>query len=123
VLTIQQELIKKEAQVSEVKRQLAELEGRYQEILNQLESLNALALKTGQNIGRLQSEIKQSNGLERIMNLINHPESASYEEYGPLVLADAVSLRKFVLVHEQRFKYPGVIKSGLDSLIRDLGGK
>jgi chromosome segregation ATPase len=123
VLTMQQQLEELEARVTELRRLVAELEARYQEMLDQLESLNARALNIGQDIGRLQSEIKQSKGLERILNLINDPESANYEEYGPLVLATAVSLRKFVLVHEQRFKFPSSIRSGLDGLIKDLGGK
>jgi chromosome segregation ATPase len=123
LLSIQQEEIKLQARVPDLRKLIAELEARYQEMLDQLESLNARALNIGQDIGRLQSEIKQSKGLERILNLINDPESASYEEYGPLVLATVVSLRKFVLVHEQRFKFPGSIRSGLDGLIKDLGGK
>jgi predicted nucleic acid-binding Zn-ribbon protein len=120
---LQQEIVTLEARIAEKNKSLHEANGRYQQELSDLDSLSAQALKTGQDVGRLQSEIKQSKGLERIFNLINDPESASYEVYGPLVLAMAVSLRKFVLVHEQRFKFPGSIKSGFDSLIKDLGGK
>ena len=122
LLSIQQEQIKLEAMVADLRKLIAELEARYQEMLNLLESLNGRALRVGQDIGRLGRELSDSRTFETILSLINNPTSASYEEHGQLVLAIAASLRKWTLANEQKFKSIGSIKLGLDSLIKDLGG-
>ena len=122
LLSIQQEQIKSEAIVADLRKLITELEARYQDTLNLLESLNGRALRVGQDIGRLGRELSDSRTLETILSLINHPTSASYEEHGQLVLAIAASLRKWALAYEQKLKSIGSIKLGLDSLIKDLGG-
>ena len=122
LLSIQQEQIKSEAIVADLRKLITELEARYQDTLNLLESLNGRALRVGQDIGRLGRELSDSKALETILRLINNPTSASYEEHGQLVLAIAASLRKWALAYEQKFKSIGNIKLGLDSLIKDLGG-
>ncbi len=118
----QQELSKLEGKVAERKELANQLEGQFEEVLSQLESLNAMALKVGAEVAKVESKLQESKGLHKVMNLINDPSSVGYTEYGPLVTAMAASIRKWVVVHEQRFKYSHNIKSGLDDLIAGLGG-
>lgn len=119
---IKQELTKLEAKVLQCRERLAELEGRYDQQMGQLEELNAMSLKVGEGVGRIQADLARSKGVEKILSLINDPASAGYSEYGPLVLAVAASIRKWVITNEDKLKSTYNMKSGLDSLIKELGG-
>lgn len=120
--TVQQALTKLEGKVAERKELLVQLEGRYHEALSQMESLNAMALKLGAEVSKVENRLADSKGLEKIINLINNPASAGYNEYGPLVLAITVALNKWVVSNDDRFKFPYSIKKGLEELIAELAG-
>jgi chromosome segregation ATPase len=119
---LQQELNKLRGNVAERKELLAQLEGKHKEALEQLESLNAAALKVGATVSKVENQLENSKDLQNLMNLINNPASADYEEYGPLVLVLATSLRKWAISYEHKFKLTYSIKNGLESLISELGG-
>ena len=120
--TVQQELGKLEGEVDERKQLLTQLEGKVKEAMSQMESLNATALKVGTEIGKVTGEMAACKELEKTMNLINNPGSADYNEHGPVALVVAVALRKWVSMNEGKFKSTYSIKSGLEDLIRELGG-
>jgi prefoldin subunit 5 len=116
------ELEKLKGEVQQKKGLLNKVEGQYEATLEQLESLNAMALKVGAEVAKVESRLQESVGLHKVMNLIHEPGSVSYSEYGPLVVAIAASLQKWVAINEQKFKFPQSIKSGLETLIKELGG-
>jgi hypothetical protein len=118
---MEQELGKLDGKIAERQRLLQQLEGKYQEALGQVESLNAMVLRVGTEIGKLQSEISHGKGLEKMLTLINDPASADFNENGPLVVSIAASLRKWVMVNEKRFRSAYSIKSGLEALLKELG--
>jgi len=119
---LQEELGKMEGKIAERKAHIAKLQGEYSEALSQLESLTARALKIGAEVGKVEAQLAGRKNIERLMNLINEPALVSYSEYGPLVVAVSASIRKFVIAHEQKFKFPSIIKTGFDALLKELGG-
>lgn len=122
LLAIRHEQAKAEAKSREQKDLLAQLEAKHAAMLSELDSLTALCLKVGKDIGMLQSQIQSYKGLEKILNLINEPASCGYNEYGQQVAAMLSSIRKWLITHEQKFKYPLGAKSSLDGLLKELGG-
>lgn len=120
---LQQELARLKGRVTERKALLAQIEGKYQEMLEELESLNAVALKVGAAVGSVENQLENSKDLQKLVNLIKNPTSVDYDGYGPLVLVVATSLRKWVFNYEHKFKLSYSIKNGLENLISELGGK
>ncbi|MFC1972014.1 hypothetical protein ACFLVE_01225 [Chloroflexota bacterium] len=120
---IQQKLVTLEGKIAERQELLAQLEGKHKEALEQVESLNAAALKVGAMVSKVEYQLENSKDLQKLINLINNPASVDYDGYGPLVLVVAASLRKWVVNYEHKFKLTYSIKSGLESLISELGGK
>lgn len=119
---LQLALAKLEGEVAERKELLAQVEGKCEGALDQLESLNATALKVGAAVAEVEAQLSNSKDVQKLLNLVNKPASVEYKEYGPLVLTIATSLRKWVASNEHRFKLTYSIKNGLDSLITELGG-
>ena len=120
--TLQAEVATLEARAAEQKRLLLEAQGKYQQALSDLDSLYAQVLKTGQDVGRVQKAFEHGKDTERILNILHQPSSASYEEHGQMALVITVALKSWVIAHQHRFKSAGSIKSGLDLLIKELGG-
>ena len=118
---MQQELGKLEGNFAERRELLAQLEGKYQEALSQLESLNAMAMKAGAEVSKVESRLGESRHLQKVVNLMNNPASAGYNEYGPLVVAMAKAILKWISTHEKHFLYPHSMKSALESLLKELG--
>lgn len=121
--SVQQELEKLEARVGERNKLFRQLESRHNEMLDKLESLNATTLQVGVEVGSLEDRLANSKYLEKVMNLINRPQSAEYEEHAPVVYLIASGLYKWVDVNSKRFSYSYSIKSGLQYLINELEGK
>jgi len=119
---IYQKLNELEGGIVERKRSLAQLEGKEKEMLNELESLNVMALRVGTEINKVQSEVARSKELDKVINLIEEPASASYHEYIPLVATITASLRKWVINNESKFRSTYSIKDGLNSLLSQIGG-
>ena len=119
---LQQELDNLKGEVTERKKLLAELEGKYHEGLEGMESLHATALKVGAEVGRIESWMERNQELDKIFNLVTNPTSADYNEHRRLACTTAVSLYKWVLANEQKFTSSYSIKDGLMGLVRELGG-
>jgi hypothetical protein len=111
-----------EGAVAEREKLLASLEAQYKEVQDKLDGLYALTLHMGTKIGQLEGEFKASENLQKIIDVIKCPETAAYAKHGQIVLLLATNLRKWVIVNESKFKWPGDIKTGLKYLIEDLGG-
>jgi len=121
--SVQQELEKLEARVSERNKLIIQLESRHEETLDKLESLNATTLQVGVEVGSLENRLASSKYLEKVMNLINRPQSAEYDEYAPVVYLIASGLNKWVDVNSKRSSYSYSIKSALQYLTNELEGK
>lgn len=119
---LHQENTKLEGAISELKREIARLQGQYKEATDKLESLNTMALKVGQEVGKIQGQVAASDGVKKLLELVDNPKSADYAGQIPNALLVAVSLRKWVSTHEDKFKSAYNIKSGLESLVKELGG-
>lgn len=119
---LKQELSHLEGSISERKELLAQLEGKSEVVLEHFESLNAKAMKVGADVTEVENRLQESKALHKIVSLINHPESASFEEYGTLLAAVVNSILKWVNANEKRLAYSYSIKSGLQSLLKELGG-
>jgi len=119
---LQQELGNLEGGVAGRRKLLAELEGKYHEELEGMEALHATVLKVGAEVGKVERELVRSKELDKVINLIREPISAGYHEYGPLVTAIAVSLFKWVINNEHKFRSSYSIKDGLKRLVSELGG-
>jgi len=119
---LQQELGNLEGGVAGRKKLLAELEGKYHEELEGMESLHATALKVGAEVSEVQRELVRSKELDNVVSLITNPTSAGYNEYGRLVCVIAASLYKWVISNEHKFRSTYSIKDGLGRLVSELRG-
>jgi len=119
---LQKEMGKLEGVVAELQALLAQLEGKNNEALNQFEALSAIAMKSGSEVTKVENRLQESKALHKIVNFINDPTSASYQEYGQLAVAILKSIFKWVTNNEKHFLYPNRMKSALQDLITELGG-
>ena len=119
---IQHLLATLEGKITERQEVLAQLEGKHKEAMEHLKSLNEIALKVGAAVAEVEAQLSNSKDVQKLLNLVNNPASASYKEYGPLVLTIATSLRKWVVNNEHKFKSVYNIKNAFDILIAELGG-
>ena len=90
--------------------------------MEQLESLNAIAMKTGAEVAKVENKLQDSKALHKIVSFITDPASAGYQEYGQLAVAILKSILKWVTNNEKHFLYPNRMKSALKDLITELGG-
>jgi hypothetical protein len=81
-----------------------------------------LALKVGNEIGKVQGEMSASDHLKKLLMLINEPYSAEYSDHINTAILVSLSLRHWVIKNETKFKNCNHIKSGLEYLIREMGG-
>jgi predicted nucleic acid-binding Zn-ribbon protein len=119
---LQEEADKLEGAVAELQSLLAQLEGKNNKTLEQFESLNAIAMKTGAEVAKVENRLQESKALHKIVSFINDPASANYQEYGQLAVAILKSILKWVTSNEKHFLYPNRMKSALQDLITELGG-
>lgn len=113
---------KQQGRASEIERRIAELDGSHKEALQKLELLNDLALKAGNEVGKVQGEMAASDHFNKLLVLINKPLVAEYADHIRVAMLMALSLRHWVTRNETQFKNCNHIKSGLEYLIRELGG-
>ena len=119
---ILQEIDKQQGIISANKKEIAQLDGIHEDSLKKLASLNDLALKVGSEVGKVQAEMSASDYLKKLLMLINEPYSAEYSDHINTAVLVALSLRHWVIKNGTKFKNCDYIKSGLEFLVRELGG-
>lgn len=119
---ILREIDKQQGVISANKKEIAQLDGRHEDTLKKLKSLNDLALKIGSEVGRVKGEMLANDTLKKLLMLINEPYAAEYSSHINTVIFLALSLRHWVIKNETKFKNCNHIKSGLEYLVRELGG-
>lgn len=111
-----------EGQVQEKEKLLHQLEGQYQAVLEQIESLNAITLKVGVEVNKLENKLASSKLAAKMISFVNSPSSASYVDYGHIVVVFADAILLWVRSNNHIFKSAFSIDAGLKSLITELGG-
>jgi hypothetical protein len=108
--------------VATSKQRIARLDGEYEDGLQKLQSLNALALQVGSELGKVHCQAADSAYVNQLLKLINDPFNADYGSHINAAMIMSKSLRFFVTKHEANFKHHDKIKEGLGHMIVDLGG-
>jgi len=125
-----------EKEANQAKTTLAELEGtiqmlkeKYSEysarnvaILNQFEALNAKAIEVGRAVGSAEQQLAKDTLGRDILNLLQNPLSASYEQYSPLVLVMLKSISVWATINKSRFRFHSLVDKNLQELAGYLGG-
>jgi len=119
---ILQEIDKQQGIISANKKEIAQLDGWHENVLKKLKSLNDLTLEVGNEVGRVEGEMAANNYLKKLLMLINEPYSAEYSDHINTATSVALSLRHWVMKNETKFVNCNHIKSGLEFLVRELGG-
>ncbi len=119
---ILQEIDKQQGIISANKKEIAQLDGWHENVLKKLKSLNDLTLKVGNEVGRVEGEMAANDYLKKLLMLINEPYSAEYSDHINTATSVALSLRHWVMKNETKFVNCNHIKSGLEFLVRELGG-
>ena len=73
-------------------------------------------------MGKIEQELAQNEWVRRLVNLINEPASAAYNEHGILVAKVAKSLFLWVSTNEKWLSTSYTIKAGLKQLADELEG-
>jgi len=120
--TILREIDKQQGIISASKKEIAKLDGWHQDALKKLKSLNDLALKVGNEVGKVKGEMAANDTLKKLMVLINEPYAAEYSDHINTAILVALSLRHWVIKNETKFKNCNHIKSGLEWLVKEMGG-
>ncbi len=120
--TLNQEVASKKGEASQLKEEIAHLAGQRKQSQESLESLSALAVEVGNQVGKVEGQAAGHNQLQKLLVLIGNPEAAGYEEYIETGVVLALALKRWVTKNETRFKHYDQIKSGLESLFKAVGG-
>jgi len=116
------QLAEVKGKVEVVKETYAEQNARNVAMLDQFEVLSAKAIEVGREIGVVQEQTKKDTRARDILNLLQNPMTAGYEDYATLVLLLAKSMRIWVNENKSKFSLPYRIDEGLEALAKDLGG-
>ncbi|MFC2040683.1 hypothetical protein ACFLTW_05935, partial [Chloroflexota bacterium] len=119
---ILREIDKQQGVISANKKEIAELDGWHKDTMENLKSLVDLALKVGSDVGKVQGEISANDHIKKLLVLINEPYSAEYSDHIDTAIPVALSLRHWVIKNGTKFKNLNHIESGLEHLVRELGG-
>jgi len=116
------EIVKIEARIEQLKKTQSQYEARNKANLDQFEALNVRAIDVGRTLGSIEEQLRQNTRARDILNLLQNPVAAGYEEYAPLVLPLVWSIKVWVNENKSRFSLSYRIDEGLDALAKNLGG-
>lgn len=125
---IKKETDQAKTRLAEIKGEIEVLKETYAEqnarnliMLDQFEILNVKAIEAGTAVGSVQEQLKGDTRARDIMNLLQNPMAASYEDYAALVLPLVKSIRIWVSENKSKFNLPYRIDEGLQALVKSLG--
>ncbi len=105
-----------------LKEKYSEYSARNVAILNQFEALNAKAIEVGRAVGSAEQQLAKDTLARDILNLLQNPLSASYEQYSPLVLVMLKSISVWATINKSRFRFHSLVDKNLQELAGYLGG-
>ena len=88
----------------------------------QLDTLGEKAIEVGTTVGSVQEQLKKDTLARDILNLLQNPVSAGYEEYSPLVLVLLKCISVWANINKSRFSFPSLIDKNLQEVVGYLGG-
>jgi hypothetical protein len=111
-----------QGRVEVLKETYTQYSARCRAILDQFETLNAKALEVGRTMGSVEQQLKRDTLARAILNLMQTPAAASYEQSLPLVLVMVKSISVWTAIHKSKFRYPSLVDKNLQELAGYLGG-
>ena len=88
----------------------------------QIDALGAKAIEVGRTVGIVEQQLKKDTMARDILNLLQNPVAAGYEECLPLVLVLLKSIGVWTNVNKDKFRFPSLIYKNLEELTGYLGG-
>ena len=115
-------LVETQAKIQRQKELEAEYQARIRATLEQLEALNAKAIDVGRQAGVVQQQIKKDTLARDVLNLVQNPTSAGYENCLPLVLVLLNSIRLWTDTNKNQFAYFALLERNLKDAMGHIGG-
>lgn len=126
---IKKQINQADADLAEIKGKIQMLKETYTEcsarnraILDQFETLNARAIEVGRTVGSVEQQLKKDTLARDILNLLQNPVSADYEQYLPLVLVMVKSISVWATINKSKFRFSSLVDKNLQELAGYLGG-
>jgi len=116
------ELTEIQGRVELLKETYNEQKARNRAILDQFETLNARAIEVGRMVGSVEQQLKKDTLARDILNLLQNPASAVYEQYLPLVLVMVKSISVWATNNKSKFRFSSLVDKNLQDLVGYLGG-
>jgi hypothetical protein len=116
------ELAEIKGKVEVEKETYAEYNARNKAILDQFETLNAKAIEVGREVGVVQEQTRKDTKARDILNLLQNPTAAGYEDCLPLVLVMLKSISIWANMNKSKFGYYILLDKNLEEAVRHLGG-
>jgi len=92
------------------------------DLLAQLDVLGEKAIEVGRTVGSVQEQLKKDTLARDILNLLQNPAAAGYEEYSPLVLVLLKCISVWANMNKSRFSFPSLVDKNLQEVVGYLGG-
>jgi predicted translin family RNA/ssDNA-binding protein len=115
-------LVETQAKIQRQKELEAEYQARIRATLEQLEALNAKAIDVGRQAGVVLQQIKKDTLARDVLNLVQNPTSAGYENCLPLVIVLLKSIIMWANMNKSKFSYHSLLDKNLEEAVRHLGG-
>lgn len=116
------ELAEIEGKIQVLKETYNEQNARNRAILDQFEALNAKAIEVGRMVGSVEQQLKKDTLARDVLNLLQNPISADYEQYLPLILVMVKSISVWATTNKSKFRFSSLIDKNLHELAGYLGG-
>jgi CII-binding regulator of phage lambda lysogenization HflD len=128
IVEIDQKTIQAKAALAEIKAKIemmkeayAQQSARNRTILDQFETLNAKAIEVGRAVGSVEEQLKGDPMARNLLALLRNPTSASYEDSLPNILVVLKCITAWATIHKSKFRYPSLVSSNLEELLKNLG--
>jgi len=88
----------------------------------QLDALGAKAIEVGRTVGIVEEQLRKDSKARDLLNILQNPVAAGYEECLPLVLVLLKSIGVWTNINKDKFRFPSLIEKNLEELTGYLGG-
>ncbi len=111
-----------EDKIEQLKKVQAGYEAGNEVILEQIKALSAKSIEVGRAVGIVEEQTKKDSKAREILNLLQNPATAIYEESLPLVLVLLRSISIWAIINKNKLHFPSLLDKSLEEAIRHLGG-
>ena len=92
------------------------------DLFAQLDALGAKAIEVGRTVGIVEQQIRKDTLARDLLNLLQNPAAAGYEEHAPLVLVLLKSISVWANMDKSRLSFPSLVDKNLQEVVGYLGG-